>query len=114
MPRCSRIRSAVGVVGSLAPSTTTLQSMVRALVSFAITPPSAAGTSQSHGMVHSVSLLIAWPSANPSQSSRAARLSATTRCGPSRELGDGFADGGVGQQPRDVEPVLVDDAAVHV
>ena len=61
MPRSSRMRSAVGVVGSFAPSTTTLQSIVRAFVSFEMTPPSAAGTSQSQGIVQRSSLVIDLP-----------------------------------------------------
>src|SRR5438034_1101099 len=62
MPRSSRIESAVGVVGSFAPSTTTLQSIDRAFLSRVITPPRAHGTSQSHGISHSSSLVIARPS----------------------------------------------------
>src|SRR5207248_6844317 len=61
MPRSSRIRSAVGVVGSFAPSTTTLQSIVCAFVSLVMTPPRAAGTSQSHGTVQSSWFVIARP-----------------------------------------------------
>ena len=72
MPRSSRIRSAVGVVGSLAPSTTTLQSMVRAFASLVITPPSAAGTSQSHGIVHNASFVIAVPPGNSATGRRVA------------------------------------------
>ena len=62
MPRSSRIESAVGVVGSFAPSTTTLQSIDRAFLSRVITPPRAHGTSQSHGISHSSSFVIARPS----------------------------------------------------
>src|SRR2546427_4558861 len=53
------------VVGSFAPSTTTLQSMVRALVSRVMTPPNAAGTSQSHGIVQISVLAIARPPPPP-------------------------------------------------
>src|SRR5437763_574311 len=72
MPRSSRMRSALGVVGSFAPSTTTLQSMTRALASLVITPPSAAGTSQSQGMVQSCSLAIAFPAFHSDTGFRAA------------------------------------------
>ena len=61
MPRSSRIRSAVGVVGSFAPSTTTRQSTVCAFVSLVMTPPRAAGTSQSQGTVQSCWFVIGWP-----------------------------------------------------
>ena len=72
MPRSSRIRSAVGVVGSLAPSTTTLQLTVRAFVSLVMTLPNAAGTSQSQGTVHSSSLVIAFPPLNAESGLRSA------------------------------------------
>src|SRR3989441_6144817 len=62
MPRSSRIRSAVGVVGSFAPSTTTLQSTVLAFASLVITPPRAAGTSHSQGIVQSSSFVMRLPS----------------------------------------------------
>src|SRR5437870_13495246 len=92
MPRSARIRSAVGVVGSFAPSTTTRQSTLRALVSRVITPPSAAGTSHSHGIVHRAALVIASPPGN-SETGRRAAL---------------WASSG------DVEPPLVRDPAVHI
>src|SRR3989442_1749384 len=61
MPRSSRIRSAVGVVGSFAPSTTTLQSTVLAFASLVITPPRAAGTNHSQGIVQSSSVVMRLP-----------------------------------------------------
>src|SRR3989454_2309209 len=61
MPRSSRIRSAVGVVGSFAPSTTTLQSTVLAFASLVITPPRAAGTNHSQGIVQSSSFVMRLP-----------------------------------------------------
>src|SRR2546425_13371588 len=95
MPRSSRIRSAIGVVGSFAPSTTTLQSMARAFVSRVITPPNAAGTSQSHGIVQISALEIARPP-------------------PPLPLHHGLAGGGVGEQRGNVEALLVHDAARDV
>src|ERR1044072_4908319 len=105
MPRSSRMRSAVGVVGSFAPSATTFPANVFAFASFVMTPPSAAGTSQSQGIVHSSSFV--------------------TRCGNRpqlvvrdalalRPLADPLSSRHVRDQRRDVDALVIVDAAVDV